>query len=413
MSIGYNEAMSTPISVWKFLEEIIVIILNVIFIIIVTNIKWCQDKIRCILPNLAIIIMCYIIYKAGHTRFDGHILLTFSFNFLLTIILIPLIWKYESRFIARVMYLFLMVCFFSLLLFGYGKYCNNILQPVYGFINTFHNIPKSMISSYNFFHKRKNFDYIYKQNLDKIQQQFPLPVCQGTTDIYPFHQTILIANGLEYTPRPIFQSYAAYTSELASINASFVNGNSAPKNIFFMIDPIDHRFPAMDDGLSWPELLTHYDIMGVSSNFLQLHKKSIPLAYKIQQIKEVTAHLGETIILPNVKTSLWVKINLKQTIIGKTSTILFPPTLINITLTTKDGKICTYRLIPKVAEAGFLLSPFLENQESFANFASPKWLQLLESKTVISIKITTISGIGDIGYVSPYSIEISRLDFPR
>src|SRR5262249_8899468 len=88
-----------------------------------------------------------------------------------------------------------------------------------------------------------------------VQKQLTLPTPRGTVDLYPSALGYVVANGWSYAGRPVFQSYSAYTGALAELNASHLRGADAPDTIFFGVQPIDGRFPSLDDSLSWPELL--------------------------------------------------------------------------------------------------------------------------------------------------------------
>src|SRR5262249_44867842 len=48
-----------------------------------------------------------------------------------------------------------------------------------------------------------------------------LPILEGTVDIIPSEQGAVLANGLNYVPRPIFQEYATYTRRLIESDAAF------------------------------------------------------------------------------------------------------------------------------------------------------------------------------------------------
>ena len=53
-------------------------------------------------------------------------------------------------------------------------------------------------------------------------------------------------------------------TELAELNAACLRSSQAASNILFGVEPIDGRFPSLEDGHSWPELLTRYDIKGTN-----------------------------------------------------------------------------------------------------------------------------------------------------
>jgi hypothetical protein len=126
----------------------------------------------------------------------------------------------------------------------------------------------------------------HQRFLRDFRNKFPLPAIKGSVDVYPSNQAIVLAHGLDYRPRPVIQSYSAQTPELAGLNAAFLRGDRAPENIFFEVKTIDGRFPSADDGLSWPELLTRYEVMERTGNFLRLQRRAKPSRYQMIPLGE-------------------------------------------------------------------------------------------------------------------------------
>ncbi len=90
----------------------------------------------------------------------------------------------------------------------------------------------------------------------------PLAVLlHGGADLYPVDQAVIIANTTRWDPRPVFQSYAAYTPFLAELNAAHLAGPSRPQTLLFRVAAIDGRFPALDDGPSWLSILSSYRLL--------------------------------------------------------------------------------------------------------------------------------------------------------
>ncbi len=98
----------------------------------------------------------------------------------------------------------------------------------------------------------------FEQAKQAIAARFKLPPTQGSVDLYSYDQTMILASNREYDPRPVIQSYSAYTPGLASLNDDHLRGENAPKTIFFAITPVDEQYPALEDGRSWPALLSLY-----------------------------------------------------------------------------------------------------------------------------------------------------------
>jgi hypothetical protein len=82
----------------------------------------------------------------------------------------------------------------------------------------------------------------------------------GTYDVYSYDQADLFALGLKWSPRPVFQSYSAYTPKLAALNAAHLSGPAAPDHLLFAVQEIDGRLPALDDGASWVPILERYQL---------------------------------------------------------------------------------------------------------------------------------------------------------
>jgi hypothetical protein len=101
----------------------------------------------------------------------------------------------------------------------------------------------------------------------------------GTADMYGSALSRLLVSGLAWSPRPVLESYSAYTPALARLDADHLTGAAAPDNVFFRPDPIDYRLPALEDGLSWPALLSLYMPAGydMSSGLAWLKHAAPPL----------------------------------------------------------------------------------------------------------------------------------------
>ena len=101
---------------------------------------------------------------------------------------------------------------------------------------------------------------------------------QGSVDVYSYEQSALLSRGYDWGPRPVFQSYSAYTPELIRINEQHLRGTEAPDHIVFQLETIDDRLPTLDDGLSWPAMLDNYRVAAVSGKWVHLARKSGSIA---------------------------------------------------------------------------------------------------------------------------------------
>jgi hypothetical protein len=209
-----------------------------------------------------------------------------------------------------------------------------------------------------------SYDFSMKQVVGA--QDLELPI--GTVDLYPWGGIDkMYANNLKVRHRPVFESYTAFTPRLARINADFLAGETAPDHLLFAVRAIDQRFPAMEDGLSWPEIITRYDISGEQQGYLLMERRDSPATYKLSQLSETQIQPEIAIALPG-GDALWVQIDLPLTMRGKLMQQLYKPAIISLVLRFSDGGTHAFRLIPKVASAGFLISPVIPNNAAFAVF---------------------------------------------
>jgi hypothetical protein len=206
----------------------------------------------------------------------------------------------------------------------------------------------------------------YNAHLSDIRQSNPLPEIQGTVDIYPYDMSLLIASGNQWSPRPVYQSFSAYTPELAILNASYLAKKDAPDNILFSIKTIDGRYPSLDDGTSWPVLFTRYELTDVVDDYLLLKKRDhsekqqrMSLAFSGQ------VNLGEIVDLSDRKGIIYTEIEINQSLIGKLFDVLYKQTPLKITAELSNGTTQTHRFIPGQAISGFILSPYIESTDDF------------------------------------------------
>lgn len=209
----------------------------------------------------------------------------------------------------------------------------------------------------------------YEAALAGIRAAHPLPHVSGTVDIYSAGQATLLAHGMAWSPRPVFQSYAAYTGGLAELNARHLTGPRAPDVVLLSIDPLDDRLASMEDGLSWPALLSGYAAHsltgGWAGGWAVLHRRPADQERPVTMTPVTRGEfaLGEAIPLP--AGPVWARVTVRPTLFGRLASIAFRPARIAITLDMPDGRRVIRRLLPDVAPAGFLVSPFVQDTAGF------------------------------------------------
>lgn len=252
----------------------------------------------------------------------------------------------------------------------------------------------------------------YRQALDKIRYASPLPSLSGTSDIYSYEQSSLLASGNTWAPRPVLQSYSAYTPHLARLDEAYFLGENAPLNVIFRVETIDGRLPALDDGLIWPILMGKYSVKSVSGDFAVLRRISEKPTIVVQHPEyEAENQLGEPVLLPHPNRPMYAELRLKPTLVGRVLSLLWKPPHLKLTVTLRGGKQKDYRIVSGMTETGFVLSPLIESTRDFVLFMTTG-THYLTDKLITGLTVTS-SSKRPIFWQMTYSLRLSPLIIPE
>jgi hypothetical protein len=228
---------------------------------------------------------------------------------------------------------------------------------------------------------------------------------EETIDVINFEQYFVLREHLNYWPRPVFQSYCAYTPALLKQNLLFYQSSSAPQFVFARLQSVDGRFPAQDDSLLLEELPRRYSIAKEANDFLLLHRKPVQPTGELLREKFPMRHVsfGQEIEVPEtVNCAVELRAIFKPSIYGAARAFLVQPAQVNLVLTDGKHGQHTGRLIPEMAAAGFLVQPLLQSDRDFADFMAAR-----PGRSVRSIHFEPVSATGNCW--SQISIQFSKL----
>ena len=120
---------------------------------------------------------------------------------------------------------------------------------------------------------------------------------------------MLVLSGANYTPRPILQSYAVLSSQLADINPRFFESSFAPDKLFFRVVSIDMRLPTVEDPITWLVLINRYEPGKTENGLLELKRRKQPSHIKLASISQGSLRFGETLGLSSFSSEspLWTR----------------------------------------------------------------------------------------------------------
>ncbi len=88
-----------------------------------------------------------------------------------------------------------------------------------------------------------------------LPDRFHQIVENGTVDAVPWDIDVVEANGWKWQPRPVFQSYVAYTPALDRLNATHLESDRAAGFVILNFSAIDGHHPFLETPVSWRALL--------------------------------------------------------------------------------------------------------------------------------------------------------------
>jgi hypothetical protein len=261
--------------------------------------------------------------------------------------------------------------------------------------------------------KPERLGQLYADSLAMIAAQNSLPDLKGTTDIYSYGQSILLARKLDWAPRPVLQSYSAYTPSLARDDAAFLAGPKAPDNILFSVQPIDGRLGALEDGPSWPLLLTRYTFTDLYGDMAILRRRAqaAPTPIADTPLRSNSFAMGEMMTLPTSPAALWATIDVSPTPLGRLVAAAFRPPRLSITFRFADGHDQSFRYISGMGKAGFLAAPVVSSTADFITLSLPKADDILAAKRPVAFTISADHGVGLL-WNKTVSTQIFAATFP-
>ena len=250
------------------------------------------------------------------------------------------------------------------------------------------------------------FDRQRELAFEDMRKAYPLEHAGGSVDIYTIRQDILLANGLDWNPRPVFQSFQAYTPALQALNAAHLEGLNSPQQIYFRPETIDGRLPALDDGSSWPVIRSRYEIVGIVGDYAHLLRREHPVAVSMESLAPFKIKFDEDLTLTDLKSSVYAQLDIHMTLAGRLLSLFYKPPALYVHVVTepasgeRHAEEREFRLIPGEAASGFLLSPLVISTSDFI-----AWMQDSKGTAVQRMSIRA-NWLARHAYSTPISVRL-------
>ena len=216
---------------------------------------------------------------------------------------------------------------------------------------------------------------------NKLEKEILDLIGNARVDVYPWDYSYIAANNLKWQPRPVIQSYAAYTRELDQLNAKHLKSEKAPD--FFLwelrkitrdihggtLESIDGRYVLNDEPDAFLTMLSRYELAAVQKGIfpvLVYKKRTNELKSSVKIIRQTKAGWNAWINVPNENgTGIQrASVDLQRNITGKIKSLVYKDEATFVYYLLENGDIRMYRIVPKNAAYGLWINPLIINPES-------------------------------------------------
>jgi hypothetical protein len=310
----------------------------------------------------------FIIFKSGYVRNDYHE--TVSAAVLLSgyTLILPLILNKKKG-----MTLYIFGAASSILLFislfyiynsnnSFDSRLKNTLKGQ-GFIDVYRIISNPYLLWEKYHSEEDVFQKQNKQLIDYL----------GTSkiDIYPFgNVSSLILSGVNYCPRPVFESYSAYSQRLALLNAKVLLNPNYSTFILLGSATSDFRVPFLDDSLYLLNVIKFYEFVGSFGDFILLKRSDKTQNQRLSFVSQGPVACGTAISVPiknDLKHSkiIWCQLTIPTSFLGSLMKLVYKIMPVEIQMINADAsQTAAYNIIPEEAKVGFILSPLIQNSKA-------------------------------------------------
>jgi hypothetical protein len=249
------------------------------------------------------------------------------------------------------------------------------------------------------YHLYPNNDPIPQKILDKIGKQ--------SVDIYAWNILLLLQNKLNYKPRPVCQSYVAFTPYLENLNFDFYNSENAPEFLLYDMDAIDGRSGFFDEPKFHLAMLKNYEFIDffnyAQRPVLLLKKKPGQLPkISLQKINEYQVNLND-IIQP--KENVYYEVHVHNSLKGKIAGVMGHSPDIALVVLMKNGTQQAYRTCKKMLVTGFFSTYHFASTADVYSYMSKEGMKPENEVIGYQLKVKTPTHFNTSATVTEYKIN--------
>ena len=211
---------------------------------------------------------------------------------------------------------------------------------------------------------------------------------KSTVDIVPAEISIAYFNDLNYHPRPVVQSYAAYNKYLDDLNYAKYISPTAPEYLIYRNETIDNRYHFFDEARTKLAIRQRYLVVDSFDGNLLLKRSDTIRQLRVTKKDSQLLELNKFYSLAESQSFKYAMFDIRYSKGGSLTRFLFQPPLLEITFFLDDGRSVNHRLIISTLQNPLLLSSYIESSTDSWNYFSGN---MVAGKRIKQLKISAPS----------------------
>jgi len=197
-------------------------------------------------------------------------------------------------------------------------------------------------------------------------------VSDKTIDIFPWDLSLAYGYDFNWSPRPVIQSYSAYTEHLDRLNAEHFRKASAPQIILYACKSIDGRYPLFDEPETFAAVLNNYAFVHRSGEFILLSRKEKAAREQVIPLGGVEAGIGEPVKVPEYDSGhMFAQVDLGYSFWGNLMRLFYKPAFAHVRFKLSGAAYSnSFRFIPGVSKNGIFVSQYVGGIENLVSIFS-------------------------------------------
>jgi hypothetical protein len=226
---------------------------------------------------------------------------------------------------------------------------------------------------------------------DKLAPAARARIGADTADALPVETALVEANGLRWTPLPIFQAYSAYTAALDDINRDAIVRAGA-RYVLYRYEAIDLRLPFGEMPAATVELLCRYRLSAEhvptagSGEFMLLERSPGAACGATPAGTAPAPQMGRPIAVPRAPRGTFITASfaLRPTLLTRAEALLWRAPVVFYDITYENGSVDRRRAVTGTVGDGVVVSAAPRNAGEAARFWAGGEIAAVRSVTLVA-----------------------------